>query len=321
VTARDNATAAYVVALDVGGTGMKAALVGADHTLLHEARRPTGRDGGPRAVVDNVLAFAAELWKTGVERYGAEPAAVGIAVPGVVDEASGTAVYASNLGWRDVPLRDLLADRLGSPAVPIALGHDVRTGGLAEGRIGAGAGVDRFLFAALGTGIAGAIGIDGRVETGAHGGAGEIGHITVRPGGPECGCGRRGCLELFASAAAVGRAWAAACGDPAATAADAAKAVASGDPRAVAVWHEALDALAEGLVTAVTLLDPRVLIIGGGLAEAGETLLVPLREAVRAKVTFQQLPSIVPAALGDAAGCLGAGLLAWDLLSAEVSSR
>jgi glucokinase len=173
----------------------------------------------------------------------------------------------------------------------------------------------------LGTGIAGAIGIDGRVEPGAHGGAGEIGHITVRPGGPECGCGRRGCLELFASAAAVGRAWAEACGDPEATAADAARAVESGDPRAAAVWHDALDALAEGLVTALTLLDPRVLIVGGGLAEAGETLFAPLREAVRAKVTFQHVPTIVPAALGDAAGCLGAGLLAWDLLSAEVASR
>ncbi|MDG9704232.1 ROK family protein [Streptomyces sp. DH37] len=310
---------AYAVALDVGGTGMKAALVGADRTLLHEARRPTGRAGGPDAVVENVLAFAAELRETGIARYGAEPVAAGVAVPGIIDDATGTAVYSANLGWRDLPLRDLLAKRLGG--VPVALGHDVRTGGLAEGRIGAGAGVDRFLFVPLGTGIAGAIGIDGRVEPGAHGSAGEIGHITVRPGGPECGCGRRGCLELFASAAAVGRAWAEACGDPEATAADAARAVESGDPRAAAVWHDALDALAEGLVTALTLLDPRVLIVGGGLAEAGETLFAPLREAVRAKVTFQHVPTIVPAALGDAAGCLGAGLLAWDLLSAEVASR
>ncbi|WP_425583541.1 ROK family protein [Streptomyces macrosporus] len=299
---------------------MKGALVGADHSLSHQARRPTARDDGPRAVVDGVLAFAAELWEAGIERHGTEPAAVGLAVPGIVDEAEGTAVYSANLGWRDVPLRELLAKRLDAPATPVALGHDVRTGGLAEGRIGAGAGVDRFLFVALGTGIAGAIGIDGRVEPGAHGGAGEIGHITVRPDGPACGCGRRGCLELFASAAAVGRAWADACGDPGATAADAAAAVVSGDARAAAVWHEAVDALAEGLVTALTLLDPRVLIVGGGLAEAGETLFAPLREAVRAKVTFQQLPTIVPAALGDAAGCLGAGLLAWDLLSAEVSS-
>jgi glucokinase len=88
----------------------------------------------------------------------------------------------------------------------------------------------------------------------------------------------------------------------------------SGDPKAGAVWQEAVDALADGLVTALTLLDPRVLIIGGGLAEAGETLFTPLREAIRRRITFQKQPSIVPAALGDTAGCLGAGLLAWDLL-------
>jgi glucokinase len=166
----------------------------------------------------------------------------------------------------------------------------------------------------LGTGIAGAIGIGGRVEAGAHGFAGEIGHIVVRPGGAPCPCGQRGCLERYASAAAVSEAWAAACGDPGADAADCAKAVVSGDPNAVRTWQEAVDALADGLVTALTLLDPRTLIIGGGLAEAGETLFTPLREAVRQRVTFQKLPSVVPAALGDTAGCLGAGLLAWDLL-------
>jgi glucokinase len=91
--------------------------------------------------------------------------------------------------------------------------------------------------------------------------------------------------------------------------------VASGDPNAVRVWQHAIDALADGLVTALTLLDPRTLIIGGGLAEAGDTLVTPLREAVRRRITFQKLPRIVPAALGDAAGCLGAGLLAWDLLT------
>ncbi|KAF3469656.1 ROK family protein [Streptomyces sp. Tu 3180] len=296
----------------MGGTGMKAALVGADGALLHQARRATGRERGPDAVVADILDFAAELRAHGIEHYGAPARAAGVAVPGIVDEAEGVAVYAANLGWRDVPLRALLTERLGG--VPVALGHDVRTGGLAEGRIGAGRGTDRFLFVPLGTGIAGAIGIDGRVEAGAHGFAGEIGHIVVRPRGTPCPCGQRGCLERFASASAVSEAWAAACGDPGADAADCAKAVESGDARARAVWQEAVDALADGLVTALTLLDPRTLIIGGGLAEAGETLFSPLREAVRRRVTFQKLPSLVPAALGDTAGCLGAGLLAWDLL-------
>lgn len=228
--------------------------------------RPTGRERGPDAVV-GILDFAAELREHGARQFGEPAAAAGVAVPGIVDEANGVAAYAANLGWRDVPLRALLADRLGAP---VALGHDVRTGGLAEGRIGAGRGADRFLFVALGTGIAGAIGVDGRVEAGAHGFAGEIGHIVVRPGGTPCPCGQHGCLERFASAAAVSEAWAAACGDPEADAADCAKAVTSGDPNAVRVWQSAVDALADGLVTALTLLDPRTLVIGGGLAEAGK---------------------------------------------------
>ncbi|MEV7513297.1 ROK family protein [Streptomyces sp. NPDC090085] len=306
----------HVIALDVGGTGMKAALVAEDGTLLHEARRATGRERGPDAVVETIQDFAAELLATGRERFGRAASAAGVAVPGIVDADHGIAVYAANLGWRDVPLRALLAARLGG--IPVALGHDVRTGGLAEGRIGAGRGADRFLFVPLGTGIAGAIGIAGRIEAGAHGYAGEIGHIVVRPGGPACGCGQHGCLETLASAAAVSRAWAAASGDPEADAADCAKAVASGDERAREVWAAAVGALADGLVTAITLLDPRTLIIGGGLAEAGETLFTPLRKAVEERVTFQRLPHIVPAALGDTAGCLGAGLLAWDLLATEV---
>ncbi|MCT7351573.1 ROK family protein [Streptomyces sp. 15-116A] len=303
----------HVIALDVGGTGMKAALVGAGGALLHQARRATGRERGPDAVVADILDFAADLRAHGIDHYGEPASAAGVAVPGIVDDTGGIAVFAANLGWRDVPLRALLAERLGG--VPVALGHDVRAGGLAEGRVGAGQGADRYLFVPLGTGIAGAIGIDGRVEAGAHGFAGEIGHIVVRPGGVDCPCGQRGCLERYASASAVSEAWAAACGDPDADAADCAKAVESGDARALQVWQEAVDALADGLVTALTLLDPRTLIVGGGLAEAGETLFTPLREAVRQRVTFQKLPSLVPAALGDTAGCLGAGLLAWDLLA------
>jgi glucokinase len=297
---------------------MKAALVGADGTLLYEARRPTGRERGPEAVIASVLDFAASLREAGVRQQGHAAEAVGIAVPGVVDEVKGIAGYSANIGWRDVPMRELLAERLGG--LPVALGHDLRCGGLAEGRLGAGRGQDRFLFLALGTGIAAAIGIEGRIEAGAHGCAGEIGHVVVRQGGRPCPCGQVGCLETEASAAAVARAWAEASGEPKATAAQCAMAVVAGDLRACVVWQATVDALADGLVPALALLDPRVMIVGGGLAEAGETLLVPLRCAIEQRLTFHQLPAIVPAALGDAAGCLGAGLLAWDQLCAEVTT-
>ncbi|WP_461036533.1 ROK family protein, partial [Streptomyces mayteni] len=210
----------YVIALDVGGTTIKAALTGPDNVPRHEARRPTGGGGGdggggggPDGAVAAILDFAEELWAAGVDRFGRPPAAVGVGLPGAVDEAAGVAVYSANLGWRDVPIRRLLTERLGG-AAPVALGHDLRVAALAEGRLGAGVGVDRFLLVALGTGIATALSIDGRTEPGAHGRAGELGHVVVRPGGTLCGCGRRGCLEAVASAAAVGRAWAAAAGAP-----------------------------------------------------------------------------------------------------------
>lgn len=318
--------AKYVIALDVGGTTLKAALTGPDNEPFFRARRDTAT-GGPEAVVAGILDFVAELVAEGRARRGGPPAGVGLAVPGVVDEPAGLASYSANLGWRDLPLARLVSERIAAERpvaqragaaperadpVPVALGHDVRTGGLAEGRLGAGAGVGRFFFVALGTGIAGAIGVGDRMEPGAHGGAGEIGHVIVRPGGARCGCGQYGCLETVASASAVGRAWAEASGAAGASAADAAEAVRAGDARANGVWREAVDALADGLLVVVNLLDPEVLIVGGGLAEAGETLLDPLRSSLAAKATFQRLPAVVHAALGESAGCLGAGLLAWD---------
>ncbi|MER8183153.1 ROK family protein [Kitasatospora sp. NPDC094015] len=308
----------HVIALDVGGTGMKAALLAQDGSVLFEARRPTGREHGTEAVVATILDFAADLADEGRSRFGRAPLAAGVAVPGTIDEKNGIAVFSANLGWRDLPMRELLGERLGG--LPVALGHDVRSGGLAEGRIGAGRGVDRFLFIALGTGIAGAIGIGGRIESGAHGYGGEIGHVVVRPGGPACGCGAFGCLETLASASAVSRAWALANGDPAADAAACALAVEAGDKRAAEVWQSAVDALADGIVLAQSLLDPSTVIVGGGLAEAGDTLFTPLRQAVTERLTFQMPPKVVPAMLKDTAASLGAGLLAWDLLSMEVTA-
>jgi glucokinase len=246
------------------------------------------------------------------------------------------AAWSSNLGFRDVPLRRLVADRLGLPA---ALGHDVRAGGLAEARLGAGRGYRHVLVVPIGTGIAAAHIVDGTVFTGAHGAAGEIGHIVVRPDGPVCGCGLRGCLEAIASASAVARRYAERTGPqiddgrtstnqgaptgpyrPPSIGADrVAELAAAGDPVAGDVWRETIDALADGLLTGVALFDPEVVVIGGGLAEAGDALLVPLGEALRSRLTFHREPVLLRAALGDEAGCLGAGLIALDALGGELS--
>lgn len=298
-----------VIALDVGGTGIKSALVDAAGTVRHAERHPTGADRGPDAVIGTILDVADGLAGT-ARVQGLDPVAAGIAVPGVVDEATGVAVWSANVGFRDVPLRDLVATRLSLPA---ALGHDVRVGGIAEARLGAGRGHDHVLFVAIGTGIAAAHVVGGSASAGAHGAAGELGHIVVRPGGPRCGCGQRGCLEAVASAAAVGRRYAELAATPG-TAADVARRAADGETVAAGVWRETVDALADGLLTGQALYDVSVIVIGGGLAEAGEQLLGPLRGALRERLTFHREPRLVRAALGDEAGCLGAALLAVDNL-------
>ncbi|WP_320069163.1 ROK family protein [Micromonospora sp. RTGN7] len=308
-----------VVALDVGGTGMKCALVRPDGVAIHVERHCTDAGRGPHAVVETILEVAEGL--AGRARAdGLAPVALGVAVPGVVDEAAGMAVWSANVGFRDVPLRDLAVARLG---LPTALGHDVRAGGLAEARLGAGRGTGHVLFVAIGTGIAAAHVVDGSAAVGAHGAAGEIGHILVRPDGPRCGCGRPGCLEAIASASAIARRYAELTGTPGttaeltgtpATAAEVADRAVDGEPAAVQVWAEAVEALADGLATGQALFDVETIVIGGGLAQAGPHLLDPLRAALHERMTFHREPRLVAAALGDEAGCLGAALLALDSL-------
>ncbi|PWR08872.1 sugar kinase [Micromonospora acroterricola] len=303
-----------VVALDVGGTGMKCALVRPDGVVVRTERHPTDAARGPAAVVGTILDVAEGLADK-ARADGLTPVALGIAVPGIVDEARGVAVWSANVGFRDVPLRDLAVTRLG---LPTAIGHDVRVGGLAEARLGAGRGTGHVLFVAIGTGIAAAHVVDGTAAVGAHGAAGEIGHIVVRPDGPRCGCGRPGCLEAVASAAAIGRRYADLAGeapDAPVTAADVAERAAAGEPLAGQVWQEAVEALADGLASGQALFDVATIVLGGGLAQAGDRLLVPLRAAVHERMTFHREPRLVAAALGDEAGCLGAALLALDAAS------
>jgi glucokinase len=137
--------------------------------------------------------------------------------------------------------------------------------------------------------------------------------MVVRPGGLPCGCGNRGCLETIASASAIGRRYADLAG-VAGSAADVAARAAAGEQLAMDVWREAVEALADGMLTAQALYDAGIVVIGGGLAEAGEALLAPLRSALDGKVTFHRMPEIARAGLGDNAGCLGAALLVLDNL-------
>lgn len=299
-----------VAAIDVGGTSIKGALVDAGMTIAAEARRPTPRDGGPEMVVQAIAGVLADL----MGAASTPPIAAGVVVPGIVEESTGIARYSANVGWRDLPLAARLENGSG---LPVALGHDVRAGALAELRMGAGRGATGMLFLPLGFGIAGAIVADGRLIT-SHGYAGEIGHLVVEPDGERCGCGQLGCLETVASAASVGRRYAHRAGLPVPTGArEVADQVRAGDPVAQQVWGEAVAALAGAITTVNAILAPDVVVIGGGLCLAGDLLLQPLRAAVEARATFLPLPRIVPAELGDRAGSLGAAMLAFDLLDTQ----
>lgn len=293
-----------VAAIDVGGTSIKSALVAEDLRVVRTLRTPTRRVDGT-VDVKQIIELIDEL--RGMAG-AATVSGVGVAAPGIIDERRGIARAAVNLGWRDLPLREQLSDAAG---IPVALGHDVRTGGLAEFTVGAATGVHNAMFVPIGTGIAAAVLVDDH-RLDADGYAGEIGHIVVDPGGAVCGCGIRGCLETVASAAFIARHYAERSGRPVTRAAEVAVAVEAGDPDAVAVWDRAVDGLAAALTTAITLLAPEIIAIGGGLAESGDTLLVPLRESLVGRMAFQRKPTLVRAALGDNAGCIGAGILAWQ---------
>ncbi|WP_038044365.1 ROK family protein [Thermocrispum agreste] len=305
-----------VIAVDVGGTAIKAGLVDPTGTLHAPRSVPTDRAAGADGVVGQVVACIQEL-ETGARRAGHTPVAVGVAVLGLTDDEAGIAVLSANMGWRDVPFRALLQEKT---ALPVAFGHDVRAGGLAEAVLGAGRGAGDHLFLAIGTGVAGAIMVGGEPYRGT-GFAGEIGHIEVdSPSAGPCGCGGRNCLETVVSARALAQHYAERTGEQV-TAAEVAARVDAGDEHARQLWAEMVDALAGALCMYCSLLAPELIVVGGGLAEAGPRLLEPLRARLAERLSFQKRPRLVPAELGERAGCLGAGLFAWQRVGRPVPVR
>jgi glucokinase len=305
-----------VIAIDVGGTAIKAGLVDHDGTLHLPRSVPTDRAAGADGVVGQLVASIQEL-DIAARRQGHTPVAVGVAVLGLTDDEAGIAVLSANMGWRDVPLRALLQEKT---SLPVAFGHDVRAGGLAEAVLGAGRGAGDHLFLAIGTGVAGAIMVGGEPYRGT-GFAGEIGHIEVdSPSAGPCGCGGRNCLETVVSARALAQHYAERTGEQV-TAAEVAARVDSGDDHARELWAEMVDALAGALCLYCSLLAPELIVIGGGLAEAGPRLLEPLRARLVERLSFQKKPRLVQAELGERAGCLGAGLFAWQRVGRPVPVR
>ncbi|HTW11928.1 MAG TPA: ROK family protein [Solirubrobacteraceae bacterium] len=294
-----------VIAVDVGGTTIKGAIVDRAGHFSDEIAAPTPAQRGPDAVVAELLTVIGEL------RHRADGVgAIGVVVPGAVDADAGIARYSANLGFHDVPLREMVAGATGLPAV---LDHDVRTAGVAERTVGLTAQVSDYLLAVIGTGIAAVVGSGGRELRGSANMAGELGHIPVWPEGEPCPCGQRGCLERYASAAAVSRHYARLSGREAVSAGEVV-ALRDSDPAAGEAWRAATEALGIALATSTMLFDPALIVLAGGLSEAGDALLEPVRAELGARVRWRDVPPVALSRLGGRAGRVGAAVLAWQAL-------
>ena len=290
------------VGLDLGGTTIKAvAIDSSDRSnprIIETARTDTQAERGP----DEVTRTLIEAGKAMLDQVGTS-SSVGVGVPGLFEADSGEIVLFPNLPgpWAGHSLRGPIEEALGLPATLI---NDARAFVLAEGTIGAGRGHDIIVGITLGTGIGGGIMIDGRIHLGAFGTAGEIGHQIVEVGGPQCGCGNHGCVEPFAMASTLSRL--AGSDDPAEIYALAA----AGDEDCRAAVEQVARYIGVGLANAITLLGPSCIVVGGGISNAGESVLGPIRDSVRRHVTLAPVDriAIVQAELGSWAGAVGAAL-------------
>lgn len=296
---------AAVVAIDVGGTELKHAVFDAAGCASAIARVPM-----PPSLEDAggwVIDRAAEvLDSTREARPDLSIRALGLVVPGDVDVSAGVGVSAGNLGWRSYPFVDAGEARLG---VPIGFEHDVAAAAIAEVRHGAARSASRPLVVTIGTGIAVVCFSDGALLLGG-GRTGELGHTRVADG-PRCVCGAQGCLEAVASAAAIARNYGARTGTAVEGSREVLARAEAGDIEAIAVWDTAVDGLGDGLAHAVALLAPDRIVVGGGLAGAGDALLCPLAHRLSSRLSpIFRRPQLRSARFGGDAGLVGAALAA-----------
>jgi glucokinase len=315
-----------VVAIDLGGTKALAGVVDADGEIRSRVWLPS-RDlkGRPLELLDR-LAEGADAAASHADLPFEAVEAIGLCVPGPLDRSRSVVAMAPNLGWSNFAVREELERRL--PGKAVFLENDVRAAALSEHRLGAGRGFDSTLAVFVGSGVGGGMVIDGHLYHGAHGGAGEIGHMVVAAGGPRCGCGRAGCLESVAARDAVGRYVIADVarghhtalteilrGDLRAfTSRDLGTAVAQGDAVALRAGRRSARYTGLAIGGVVNLVDPAIVVIGGGIAEAvGQRYVDWAAEIARRQIlasAARDVP-IVASRLGDDAGLLGAALTAF----------
>jgi len=290
------------VGIDVGGTKMAVGVVDVAGEIVARSEIPT-----PTASSGELVAAITAAALGYAQSH--EVTAVGVGVAGLVDSDGAVVRSASHLPFRDEPLRDRVAAAVG---LPVVIDNDANAGGWAEWRFGAAVGFADAVFVSVGTGIGGAMVVANQLRRGAYGTAGEIGHVIVERDGRPCPCGSRGCWEQYASGRAFMR-LAQEAGFDARHGVEVTAAAHSGDQAAIRVFDEIGTWLGIGIASLVAVLDPAVVVVGGGLSAAGEFLLAPTRLAFEDYLTARghhPEPSIVPAALGPAAGLIGAAELA-----------
>lgn len=312
-----------VVGVDLGGTKILCGVVGADNRILGRAKRTTPAKEGCQAIIKTILEGVDEaLSVAGLDK--GEVAAGGIGSPGPLDVNTGVILFSANLNVKNCPIGPELSNHLGKP---VLVQNDVRVGGYAEFRLGAGRGYRDVISAFVGTGIGGCIILRGEVVTGSSGNAGEIGHMIVKSGGPRCGCGARGCMESLASKTAIQRRVNKAVRNGKSTvlaekmarkggrlkSGDLAEAVAARDSVAVKAVERAAHYLGLGLGGLVNVLEPEIVVIGGGVVNAlGDSWVELAATSARSQILTEPEghTKIARASLGDDAGILGAALLA-----------
>jgi len=313
-----------VLAVDLGGTKVITALISNDGGMLASETCPTLADEGPESVIKRIFAAIDHLLSlrnmSPSQLYG-----ISIASAGAIDVGKGIVTLSPNLpGWHDVPLKSIVQEKY---KIDTFLINDAKAAALGEYHFGAGRGAKNLVFITVSTGIGGGIIIDGKLYSGASGGAGEVGHMTIETEGPRCSCGNIGCWETLASGTAVAKEAIRRIrgGEKSSliemvkgkieniTAKEVSLAAQNGDILASEVINKAMNYLGVGMVNLVNIFNPEIIVIGGGLSKMGDLLFEPVRRMVaeRAFKLMAAAVRIVPAQLGDDAGVFGASVFAF----------
>jgi glucokinase len=298
-----------VIGVDLGGTKLLVGTVDGNLNVHHRAHR-SARGSGTAEVLDTIV----EAVREASDAAGGEVDAVGFGIPSLIDQEQGLAVTTVHLPIRDVPFRDLMAERLG---LPVFVDNDATAAMLAEWRFGAAMDCTDALLLTIGTGIGGGMVVNGAMGRGAQGAAAEFGHMTIDIDGPLCPCGAHGCLEAFVSGTALAREARAMGLDL--TAAQVAELAHDGHAVARTLVTEMGTLLGAGIANLVNAFNPQVVVVGGGVLALGDLLLGPAREEVarRALPPSRDLVQIVATRFGAESGMVGAAVMALDGLTAS----